>query len=183
MTSDRGERRNLLPIIWPDSYWTSHRLGCVVELMGSGASPPRRWIVKIAAVAALFLYGVGAVLLFFWPDGESVRVLMIDLWYVAKGLGLPAWVSPEVFSVGANVAAFVPGTFALVVLLPRVKWWLWGLVAVLVSAGIELMQMAFLESRVPEGMDVGANGLGGFLGAGLGYWALHGFDHTDGEAS
>ncbi|MBO9521629.1 MAG: VanZ family protein [Nocardioidaceae bacterium] len=74
--------------------------------------------------------------------------------------GRLSWDRTEVL---ANVALFVPYGFLLRILLGRA--WAAVLLCVLISAGIELAQQAYLPTRVPTVADVEHNALGGLLGA------------------
>ncbi|MFS4507069.1 VanZ family protein [Clavibacter sp. Sh2141] len=67
----------------------------------------------------------------------------------------------------ANVALFAPlGMLGVLAVGPR-RWWLVALTATSLSAGVELVQGAFLPARVASVTDVVANGLGAVLGAAL----------------
>lgn len=114
----------------------------------------------------------GMLLLFFWPQGEDVRLVMVHLWSVARSWGLPEEFSPEVFSAVANGLVFVPLTFLLTVVFRSVTPWIWAWSGFVMGLGIELVQMFVLDARVPEAVDAVANGLGGAVGAGLGAWAI-----------
>lgn len=136
-------------------------------------TPNRRpGLTKISAASLLSAYAVFAFVLFFWPDGEQVRLAMITLWYGATELGFPNWVSPGVFSALFNVLAFMLPPIALSVLAPRVPWWIWALSGLLASVVIELLQMTALPAREPTLHDVAANSLGGLVGTLLGRGVL-----------
>jgi glycopeptide antibiotics resistance protein len=74
------------------------------------------------------------------------------------------WSQTEVL---ANVALFVPAGFLLTVALGRA--WAAAIICVIASAAIELAQQRYLPSRVPSLADVEHNGLGGAIGALLGW--------------
>jgi glycopeptide antibiotics resistance protein len=74
------------------------------------------------------------------------------------------WSQTEVL---ANIALFVPAGFLLAVVLGRT--WASVLLCVMASAAIELAQQRYLPSRVPSLADVEHNGLGGLIGAVLGW--------------
>lgn len=141
----------------------------MADLKRPDVTPNRRpGLIKISAATLLLAYAVFASVLFFWPDGEQVRLAMIRLWYGATELGLPDWVSPGVFSALSNAVAFMLPPIVLSVLAPRVPWWIWSLFSLLASVVIELLQMTVLPAREPTLHDVAANSLGGLLGALLG---------------
>lgn len=123
-----------------------------------------------AAGSGLLLTGM--LLLFFWPQGEHVRLVMLHLWSVARSWGLPEDVSPEAFSAVANWLVFVPLTFLLTVVFRGVPPRVWAISGFVMGFGIELVQMLLLDARVPETADALANGLGGVVGAGLGALAV-----------
>ncbi|MFI7484325.1 VanZ family protein [Kocuria sp. M1R5S2] len=127
---------------------------------------------RVGGVLCVVL-GAGMLLLFFWPRGEDVRLLMLNLWSLAKSWGLPEQVSPEAFAVVANGFVFVLLAFALTLLVRRISPWGWGLSGFALGGAIEFVQLVAMDARVPEVMDIAANGLGGMVGAALGAWALH----------
>ncbi|MGU3411907.1 VanZ family protein [Microbacterium sp. M1A1_1b] len=67
----------------------------------------------------------------------------------------------------ANIAMFVPVGAIAALWLPRRWWAVAAVIAVALSAGIELAQAELLPYRVADPRDVLANGLGGLLGATL----------------
>ena len=139
---------------------------------GDTGEKPRTLARRLGGVLCV-LVGAGMVVLFFWPRGEDIRLLMLDLWSLARTWGLPEQVSPEAFAVVANGLVFVPLTFALTLLVRRVSPWVWGLSGFAIGGGVELIQLVAMGARVPELMDVIANGIGGVVGAALGEWVLH----------
>ncbi len=74
------------------------------------------------------------------------------------------WSQTEVL---ANIALFVPAGFLLAIVLGRA--WASVVLCVLASVAIELAQQRYLPSRVPSIADVEHNGLGGLIGAILGW--------------
>jgi glycopeptide antibiotics resistance protein len=82
------------------------------------------------------------------------------------------WSQTEVL---ANVALFVPAGFLLTIVLGRA--WASAVLCVLASAAIELIQQRYLPSRVPSLADVEHNGLGGLIGALLGWPVAHVIRH------
>ena len=125
--------------------------------------------------------GAGMLLLFFWPRGEDVRLLMLDLWSLARSWGLPEQVSPEAFAVVANGLVVAPVAFALTLLVRRVSPWVWGLSGFAIGGGIELIQLVAMDARVAEVRDVVANGTGGMLGTLAATLILSYESHRDGS--
>jgi glycopeptide antibiotics resistance protein len=78
------------------------------------------------------------------------------------------WSQTEVL---ANIALFVPAGLLLSIGLGRA--WAGAILCVLVAAGIELAQRRYLPSRVPSVLDIEHNGLGGLIGALLGWPIAH----------
>ncbi|MCW2539930.1 MAG: hypothetical protein JWN95_1655 [Frankiales bacterium] len=74
------------------------------------------------------------------------------------------WSQTEVL---ANIALFIPAGFLLAIVLGRA--WASAVLCVLASAAIEVAQQRYLPSRVPSLADVEHNGLGGLIGAVLGW--------------
>jgi glycopeptide antibiotics resistance protein len=74
------------------------------------------------------------------------------------------WTQTEVL---ANVALVVPAGFLLTIVLGRA--WASVILCGLASVAIELAQQRYLPSRVPSIADVEHNGLGGLIGAILGW--------------
>lgn len=137
------------------------------------AAPVRRQVfLKSVAAALLVLYLAGACVLFFWPDGADIHDAMIDLWRLARRLGLPQGISPHLFSALANGLVFIPPVFSGTVLVPRISWWTWWATSVLCTGGIEFVQLAVLTARQADVADLAANAAGGLVGALLGRAAL-----------
>ena len=121
------------------------------------------------AVLVLYaVYLVASAVLFLGLDGPRVGGLQVRVWALLQDLGMPGWVSLELFEALANGAAFVPLVLVPVLLVRSGAWWVWAALGVGLSGGIEFAQFLLLDSRVPDLRDVVANGLGGALGAWLG---------------
>jgi hypothetical protein len=118
-------------------------------------------------VVALLAAAVLGALLVFSPSASlsAGAVRSISRALQAEGLAYGA-VAPVVGFV-LNVALFVPGSFAAAMLWRRVRWWQWVLIGLLVTAGIETVQGAFLEGREAQIHDLVSNTLGAALGSGV----------------
>ena len=94
----------------------------------------------------------------------------LDAWLAqAHASGLPEWINHSSIEQAANAVMFMPGGFALCLLL---GWRVWMLYAgFIVSAAIELIQF-FMPERVGDWHDVLTNGTGLALGAALGATVL-----------
>ncbi|WP_158604493.1 VanZ family protein [Nocardioides mangrovicus] len=125
-------------------------------------------LLRRVAWAIAALYAVGLALLVFSPIGGALNELTVRLYvlWVYRLHGNPA-VTPDWFGAGLNVVLFVP-LGVLVVLLVRWPWWAATLLAVWVSAGIELVQVIPVLHRVASLEDVITNTTGGFAGALIG---------------
>ncbi|UAL29172.1 VanZ family protein [Nocardioides rotundus] len=64
-----------------------------------------------------------------------------------------------------NVAMFVPPVAVAALLLPRIRWSEWVVIAFVVSGVVELVQGFLLPDRSATFSDVVANTLGGLIGA------------------
>ncbi|MDO5749802.1 MAG: VanZ family protein [Rothia sp. (in: high G+C Gram-positive bacteria)] len=93
----------------------------------------------------------------------------LDAWLAqAHSNGLPEWINHSSIEQTANMVMFMPGGFALCLLL---GWRFWMLYAgFIVSAAIEIIQF-FMPERVGDWHDVLTNGTGLALGA-LAGWAV-----------
>ena len=121
---------------------------------------------RTLALVVLGLYLVGMAVAVAWPDGWAVNRAVVDVHYRLVGLGLrPPW-GPDGTAVLLNVVACIPPVAAAVVLIPRVPWWAWVGVGLLLSVSVELAQG--LIGRATEVTDVLANTGGALIGALLG---------------
>lgn len=103
-------------------------------------------------------------------DGWGINRANVWVWVRVTGpLRLERVITPEVFSVLANVALFVPYFAALAVLVPR-RWWI--LVGALASVAVELHQST-LPGREASVSDVLANSAGALFGVALGIGVHH----------
>ena len=75
------------------------------------------------------------------------------------------WVTLDLVEFVANVALFVP--LGMLVIAWRGRWWHGILIAVVVSAAIETIQLLFLPTRVADVRDLVANTTGATLGVAL----------------
>jgi glycopeptide antibiotics resistance protein len=124
--------------------------------------------IVVLVVAAALLAGVLVVgLLPNRVDGGVERPIraFID---ALQAAGAPDWVNYDLIDFLANILFFVPIGLLGALLLPRRLWWLAMPAGLLLSAGLELGQAAFLPQRYASWTDVLANTLGAVLGAMLG---------------
>ncbi|MGY5765698.1 VanZ family protein [Brachybacterium sp. DNPG3] len=121
--------------------------------------------VRLAAVALLALYPLGAGTLLLTSDGWGVNRLNVRIWFAVTGaLGVRGHVTPEQFATIANVLLFIPFFAALAVLLPR--WW-WIILGAAISSAVELYQLV-IGSRDATFEDIAMNTLGAAIGTGAG---------------
>lgn len=100
-----------------------------------------------------------------FSDAENRLVLHALSW--AQQLPAGSWLTYERAEFLANIGMFVPVGAIAAMWLPRRWWFVAAVVAVALSAGIELAQAELLPYRVADPRDVLSNGLGGLLGATL----------------
>ncbi len=130
----------------------------------------RRRLIRVLLtprVAAWLLGGYLLVVAFmvFQPIPEAA-VGSIGIGYrVVRLAHLTRWISPGMVEFAWNIAMFVPLTFLGSVLLPRLGWRRWTLLALLGSSLIELTQLVALPDRSATLRDVASNTIGGLLGA------------------
>ena len=120
----------------------------------------------VAAAGALVVAAAAGAFLVFQPDASTSSGAVQGLARALTYVGIPRDYSADVIGFTFNVALFVPGSFAAALLWPRVRWWQWVLVGFLVSAGIEVVQGAFIPARQAQLNDLISNTLGGALGSG-----------------
>ncbi|MFF7683634.1 VanZ family protein [Microbacterium sp. NPDC007973] len=76
-----------------------------------------------------------------------------------------AWITLDLVEFSANVLLFVP--LGVLVVAWRRRWWQGILLGLVLSAAIEIAQLAFLPTRVADPRDVVANTLGAAVGVGV----------------
>ena len=125
--------------------------------------------------------------LVFQPSAAASSGAIQELAQVLVDRGVPYDEAAEVVGFVLNVALFVPGAFAAALLWPRVRWWQWVLVGLVITVAIETVQGVFLPRREAQLHDLVANTLGAALGAGVGLlWhdrGVHGSPGTGSEPS
>ena len=118
----------------------------------------------------LGLYLVVVAVLTFAPMVEP-RVLAALVRLVGELSGHPGYRTGVWVERGSNVALFVPLALLLCWALPRARRTAVWLACVLGSAGVELVQWAFLPERTASVVDVLTNGTGAAVGVVL-HWLL-----------
>jgi len=116
----------------------------------TGWRDPRRWLA---------IYAIALAAVAFWPvpvDSGMGGLL------AAISAAVP-WLSYAVIEVTANVVLFVPLGTLLAMVLPRRRWLVVPIAAV-VTVLIELAQAIFLAQRTPSLRDILANTLGAVIG-------------------
>lgn len=127
-----------------------------------------RRLVGLIALA----YAAGVASLLFWPDGERVRRVLLDVYlYGLQHLGIPPSVTPDDYAVAANALLLLP--LALVGVIFVGRRWAWGVLVlgVLVGFAVEYLQGALGLARVADLSDALLNAAGGVVGAVIG-WAV-----------
>jgi VanZ like family. len=116
----------------------------------------------LAAALALCLVGVAAVV--FLPIGWFLNRLVVRVYYLLLGLGLPV----TIFGVdlALNATLFAMPVILAAMIWPKVRWWVWPVASFLCAVVIELAQFIALP-RNAEWWDITANTVGGLLGSGL----------------
>jgi hypothetical protein len=118
-------------------------------------------VKRFVALALVVAYSVLVVQLTLRdPEHGRWAFALVDRLAGTASSGRLTWDRTEVL---ANVALFVPYGFLMTLLLGRA--WVAVVACVLISAGIEYAQLAYLPSRVPTLADIEHNALGGILGA------------------
>ena len=98
-----------------------------------------------------------------FTEAQNSLVLHAVAW--VQQLPHGAWFTYDRTEFLANIAMFVPVGMIAAMWLPRRWWLLAAVVAVGLSAGIEVAQAVYLPYRVADPRDVLSNGMGGLLGA------------------
>jgi glycopeptide antibiotics resistance protein len=138
-------------------------------------APWRRHVTsrRLAVLALVLAVGAGAVLVF-TPGPSLASLETTRLAHLLVQSGVPYYHAYTLAEFTLNVALFVPGSLAAAVLWPRVRWWEWVVVGLLVSLSIELTQYALLASRTAQVKDLVSNTAGAGIGAGLAVLWRHG---------
>ena len=104
-------------------------------------------------------------LVVFLPAREARRVTGLVGWLadVLAGVGIPREPAAVALELLANVALFTPLGLLVALAVPGARWWVVIATGLLLSTGIELVQLA-LPSRVSTVSDVIANTAGTALG-------------------
>lgn len=127
------------------------------------------WLTLLAWLTVL-LYPLGAGWLLLNPDGWQINRMNVAVWYrLLAPWGLTTYVTPEQFADWMNLVLFVPFVWALWILKPT---WLWVVIIVAVSAGVELYQW-LISTRDATVTDVLTNTAGAILGALTGILTTH----------
>ena len=121
--------------------------------------PSRRPLLIALAVSL-----IGAAAIVFLPIGWSLNRFIVWLYYAGRGIGIPSFVTIEVYDTALNLLLFALPVALAAAVWPRVRWWLWALIALIASAVVELLQFAALP-RDASAADVLVNTLGAVLGA------------------
>lgn len=113
-------------------------------------------------------YAVALLLLTLGPLGWWLNRLTVRIygWWRYDLGNIDSPLLPEHVGLALNVALFVPAGVVLTILLSR-RWWAAGLLAVMSSAAIELVQLLPVIAREASLGDVIANGSGAAIGVGL----------------
>lgn len=85
-------------------------------------------------------------------------------WLLAIGVS-PTLADGTRVEFALNVAMFVPPVVVAALLLPRIRWSEWVVIAFVVSGAVELVQGLLLPDRSATFSDVVANTLGGLIAA------------------
>lgn len=123
------------------------------------------WPLRRIVAACLLALGVlGAAALVFLPIGWKLNRFIVWLYYsIHHAVGfhpLPL----DTYEFLLNAAMFAVPAGLAVIVWPQMPWWVWVVAGVSASAGVEVIQLRFLE-RDPSVWDVLFNGLGAFVGA------------------
>lgn len=120
--------------------------------------------IVLAFLSAAYLTAVGWLTLRARPYGDDISEVLERLiaWFARHRP--TEWITLDRVEFAANVAMFVPlGVFAVLWFGVR-GWWTAPLLGLAVSGAIELAQLLFLDTRVPDGRDLVANTLGAVIG-------------------
>lgn len=118
-------------------------------------------------VAALLVCSAAVGVVVLWPQHLAVPLggRLHGILVALVRDGAPASLAHSgVLDVAVNIALFVPLGLLGALLLPRRRWWVAALACLVLSAGIELAQHAFLPGRSASVRDVACNTAGALLG-------------------
>jgi glycopeptide antibiotics resistance protein len=127
---------------------------------------PRRRIV-LALATAVWLAVIGVITLTPSPTPPNDVGFIRGLIAWIGSTPLTAWFTYDVAEFTANVLMFVPLGALLAAQFGWRRWWLAGVLALLLSCCIEAAQALWLPSRFADVRDLISNGSGGFIGAAL----------------
>lgn len=117
----------------------------------------------LTVVTFIYLGVVGWITLGPQPFDEGSDSLVWRMLHLLGRFPLTDWVTYSFLEFWANVAMFVPVGLFFVLLLGRGRWWLAIVLGVLLTVGIEFVQL-FLPDRVSDPRDILANSVGAFVG-------------------
>jgi len=123
---------------------------------------PARRALLVALLGACLIGGVAIVVL---PIGWALNRFVVWLYYAGRTIGIPSFVTVGAYDVALNLLLFALPVALAATLWPKVRWWLWVLVALIASTTIELLQFAGLP-RDASAADVLVNTVGAVIGAG-----------------
>ena len=118
----------------------------------------------LAVLSAAYLWAVGWMTLRTAPYGSDLGRALNRLlaWFAERES--TAWITFDRVEFAANVAMFVPFGIFVVLWFDVRGWWLAPILGMLLSAGIEVVQWRFLDTRVADVRDLLANTTGAVLG-------------------
>lgn len=135
--------------------------------MNKTSTPPRT--ARIVGSILLVAYLAAAFVLFFWPSGARIHRINLDFWiWLRPLLGNPKGFGPDQAEILANVLVFSLPVLAFCLIFPRVRPWIWVLLAMFASAGIEFTQGYVLPHRKLDVTDFLSNSAGAVLGGFVG---------------
>ena len=117
----------------------------------------------VSLLVACLIGGVAIVLL---PIGWTLNRFVVWLYYAGRSIGMPPFVTIATYDVALNLLLFALPVALAATLWPRVRWWLWAPIALILSATIELVQFAALP-RDASSADVLVNTIGAVIGGGV----------------
>ncbi|MEV7618652.1 VanZ family protein [Microbacterium sp. NPDC089321] len=123
---------------------------------------PVRHPMLVSLLIACLIGGVAIVLL---PIGWMLNRFVVWLYYAGRSIGVPPFVTIVTYDVALNVLLFAVPVALAATLWPRVRWWLWAPIALILSATVELVQFAALP-RDASSADILVNTIGAVIGAG-----------------
>ena len=119
------------------------------------------------ALSAAYVLLIAVIVLSPISIGAIVHEQMLDALAWLSDRGAPTWLDDKAVERAANVALFIPVGFCVGIMAGRRRWWLGGIVALIISCGMEFAQHAFLPGRFASPWDVVTNTVGGLFGAAL----------------